>query len=130
MANSQLETLYREWLAAAARRDDDWYLENLAEDFVYIALGGGTMTRAELIAANNLGENGSYRLLAFDSNDLGGIWQCWGRYSARCDIPASVALPDEVRAAYARGCELAFINGWRPLGENFECVSHATVVIS
>lgn len=124
-----LKSLYSQWLTAAAKRDEQWYLRHLAEDFVYIGLGAGSMNRSELIEANNTGENGEYSLLDFQSKNFGELWQCWGTYSARCDIPEQVPLNDKLKKAYAQGCQLAFVNCWVSREVGLQCISHATVLI-
>jgi len=126
---SDVKGAYLAWLAAAGAADQQWYLDNLSDSFVYIGLGGGGMSREELASGTAATGGGDYRLLSFQCREFGGLWQAWGTYSARCDMPADFPVPDSMRQAYARGCELAFLNLWQLQGDELRCVSHATVIL-
>ena len=75
----EIERLYEEWMTAATVHDDDWYKNNLADEFYYFSAGGGKATREEIINIANLSGSSEYKLYEVTSRLYGEVVLSHGR---------------------------------------------------
>ncbi len=109
----EIELLYEDWMTAATVHDDDWYKNNLADEFYYFSAGGGKATREEIIDIANLSGSSEYKLYEVTSRLYGEVVLSHGRYMGKGDFPADDPLVSPgMREKYGRGVELRFTGTW------------------
>ncbi len=100
-------------MQAATVHDDDWYKNNLADEFYYLSAGGGKASREEMIDIANLSQNSEYKLYEVTGRRYGEVILAHGRYMGKGDFPADEALVSPaMREKYGRGVELRFSGSW------------------
>ena len=109
----EMDRLYEEWMQAATVHDDDWYKNNLADEFYYCSAGGGKATREEMIDIANLSQGSEYKLYEVSARQYGDVILAVGRYMGKGNFPADDPLVSPaMREKYGRGVILRFTGSW------------------
>jgi hypothetical protein len=109
----EMERLYEEWMQAATVHDDEWYRNNLADEFYYCSAGGGKATREEMIDIANLSQGSEYKLHEVSARRYGDVVLAVGRYMGKGQFPEDDPLVNPaMRAKYGRGVDLRFTGSW------------------
>ena len=109
----EMDRLYEEWMQAATVHDDDWYKNNLADEFYYCSAGGGKATREEMIDIANLSQGSEYKLHEVSARQYGDVILAVGRYMGKGNFPADDPLVSPaMREKYGRGVILRFTGSW------------------
>ncbi len=125
----EFRSLCNGWFVAATDGDDDWFEENLAEEFVYLVGGEDVMPKDRTIATNQIVQNRSYIMEDMLAHRYpGGVVIARGTYYARGDIPRGSASREQIEK-YAQGGMVRFSTVWVPRDGALRCVVYESAAI-